>query len=179
VLVMPEWMWVYVFLAILGIERVVEMFIARRNERRLLSMGAKEHGRSFSKVLFAFHGLWFLSFAVEGLVADSRPLVAPAWIVGTLLLMQLLRYWCIVSLGSFWNTKIIVLEGAHIVRRGPYRWLTHPNYWVVRIEMALYPALFGCFFTAIVFGAVNLVMLQRRIAEEEKALRSMQGRIQP
>jgi methyltransferase len=169
---MPDHAWVYVFIGVLGIERVIELFIARRNERWMFSHGAKEYGRSFSRVLFAFHGLWFISFALEAAAIQSRPLLAPVWIIGILFLMQFLRYWCIASLGYYWNTKIIVRPGARLVRTGPYRWFKHPNYLVVRIEIILYPALFGCFFTALIFGAANLLILRRRIAEEENALRS-------
>jgi methyltransferase len=173
VLVMAEQAWLYLFIAILAGERVIELFIARRNARWLLARGAREHGRPFSRVLFAFHGLWFVSFLLEGSFAGGRPLIGPAWILIILLTMQFVRYWCITSLGFFWNTRIIVLPGAPPVRKGLYRWFKHPNYWVVRIEMALYPALFGCFFTAVVFGAANLLILKKRIEEEEKALQSI------
>jgi methyltransferase len=178
VLLMPEHAWAYLFIGVLGIERLIELLIARRNERWMLSRGAREYGHSFSKVLFTFHGLWFFSFILEASLSQRSPLIGPVWIMGMLLLMQSLRYWCILSLGYHWNTKIIVLPRAEIVRKGPYRWLRHPNYWVVRIEMALYPLLFGCFFTAIVFGAANLWILKKRIAEEEKALQSLRQQMQ-
>ena len=178
VLLMAEHAWAYLFIGVLGIERLVELFIARRNEKWMLSRGAKEYGRSFSKVLFTFHGLWFFSFTLEAALTQRSALIGPVWIIGMLLLMQFLRYWCILSLGYHWNTKIIVLPSAKIVRNGPYRWVNHPNYWVVRIEIALYPILFGCFVTAIVFGVANLWMLNRRIAEEENALQSMRRQMQ-
>jgi methyltransferase len=82
-----------------------------------------------------------------------------------------LRYWCILTLGVFWNTRILVLPGAAAVRRGPYRFLRHPNYLVVTLEFALLPLLMRAPFTLVVFSLANLAVLRRRIRFEEQALR--------
>ncbi len=165
--------WVWVLLSLLAAERLAELWIARRNQRWMGARGAREHARSFSRLLFVFHGLWLFSFAVEAWAFARRPLIAPEWVFALFLLLQGLRYWCILSLGYFWNTKIIVLPGAPLVRKGPYRWLRHPNYRVVMLELYLYPALFGCWFSAFVFGTANLWMLKKRVEQEEAALASI------
>jgi len=169
--VMSSQIWVYLLIGALGTERLIEMAIARRNRRWQLMQGAGEYGQSFSRWLFLFHGLWFLSFFMEATLTNSRLLVHPGWAVAAFLILQGVRYWCIVSLGYFWNTKIIVLPGAPHVRKGPYRWLEHPNYLVVRIELFLYPALCGCWITALFCGVANLVMVRKRIGQEQRALR--------
>ncbi|RJQ84518.1 MAG: hypothetical protein C4519_04915 [Desulfobacteraceae bacterium] len=169
---MPPQAWVYLFVGGLAIERGIELLIARRNERWMRSHGAREYGRRFSRMLFLFHGLWFLAFLLEASIRGGRPLVDPRWIILVFLLLQLLRYWCIAALGYCWNTKIIVLPGTDLVRRGPYRWLKHPNYLIVRVEIAFYPAIFGCFLTALLFGIANLLILKERISQEKQALPS-------
>ena len=81
------------------------------------------------------------------------------------------RIWCLASLGKFWNTKIIILPGADVVRKGPYKWIRHPNYLIVTTELLVLPLLFGAYFTAIIFAFLNVWMLSVRIPAEEKALK--------
>nr|WGD99142.1 isoprenylcysteine carboxylmethyltransferase family protein [Bacillus safensis] len=88
-----------------------------------------------------------------------------------LLTTQVIRYWALCSLGTYWNTKILVVPNAMIVKKGPYRWLKHPNYVVVAIELMLIPLLFNAYFTAILFTCLNAwMMVLVRIQTEEKAL---------
>lgn len=87
------------------------------------------------------------------------------------LLVQALRIWCIRSLGPFWNTKILILPGAEVVRKGPYSFMRHPNYAVVSLEILLLPIMFQAYFTAFCFTLLNITMLSVRIPIEEKALR--------
>jgi methyltransferase len=86
------------------------------------------------------------------------------------LLAQPLRYWALVSLGDNWNTRILVVPGAKPVRRGAYRYLRHPNYVVVVVEISTFPLIFGAWITALVFTALNAVVLSVRIREEDRAL---------
>jgi methyltransferase len=162
--------WAYGLIAFLIVERLLEVRIARRNRAWILARGGAEHRRDFTRLLFLFHGLWFSAFSTETLLGGAELLLPPAIIAGLVILLQGLRYYCIFSLGRFWNTRILVLPGARPVRRGPYRWLRHPNYLVVLIEIPLYPALFGCFYTALLFGAANLLILKTRIKQEEQAM---------
>ena len=85
-------------------------------------------------------------------------------------LLQALRIWVIATLGRRWTTRIIVLEGAPLVRRGPYRFLAHPNYVVVGAEIAVLPLMFGLIWSAVVFSALNALILFVRIRAENAAL---------
>jgi len=159
------------FFALLLAERGIELVIARRNERWLKSRGGREHGRRLTRLIVLFHIAWLAGFFAEARLAGARPLFSPLLPMLTLLLLQAGRYWCIASLGRYWNTKVIVVPGAPLQQRGPYRWLRHPNYWIVRAEIIAYPLLFGCWRTALLGGVVNLVLLHYRIRQEEAALK--------
>ena len=89
-----------------------------------------------------------------------------------LVILQICRLWCMVSLGEYWNTRIIVLPGAKVVCRGPYRYLRHPNYLIVTLEFATIPLLMRSPVTLMIFFLANLAVLRQRIRLEEQALRS-------
>lgn len=167
---MSDQLFLALFVGVIIVERVVELFIAHRNEKWILQQGGKEVGAGLSKIIVVFHMLWFAAFLTEGF-ARSAELLAPQWLAITVLvLLQAGRYWCIRALGKFWNTKVLVLPDARLARRGPYKWIRHPNYLIVILEIFCYPALFGCFWTAILGSAVNGVLLRKRIAQEVAAL---------
>jgi methyltransferase len=84
---------------------------------------------------------------------------------------QWFRIWCIRSLGRFWNTKILILPGAKLVSKGPYRFLKHPNYIIVGVEMVVIPILFHAYMTAIIFPILHLILLTVRLPVEEGALK--------
>jgi methyltransferase len=172
----PPAAWAYIFLSLLGLERMAEVLIARRNEQWMLRLGGKEHAGVFSRILFCMHGLWFTSFALEAWLRGALPVIDLRGLAAAAFTLQALRYWCIAALGRFWNTKVLVLPGAALVRRGPYRWMKHPNYLVVLVEIPLYPSLFGCWCTAALFGLLNAWMLKTRIRQENLALRSSTDR---
>ncbi len=159
------------FLGLLLAERGIELVIARRNERWLKANGGREYGQGLTRIIVLFHIVWLIGFFVEGGLLGARPWLSPIFPFLILLVLQAGRYWCIASLGRFWNTKVIVVPDAPLQRRGPYRWLRHPNYWIVRAEIFAYPLLFGCWRTAFIGGMVNLVLLHYRIRQEERALR--------
>ena len=85
-------------------------------------------------------------------------------------LLMIIRYWCILSLGPYWNTRIIVVPRQAQIKRGPYRWLRHPNYLVVSLEFILIPLLLRAPWTLCIFSLVNLIVLRQRIALEQRAL---------
>jgi methyltransferase len=157
-------------MGVLALERLCELAIARRNGRWIRGEGGVEHDAGFTRWMVVFHSAWFVSFAVEGLVRPASPAASEWTIWGAFLLLQGLRYWCIASLGRFWNTGVLVLPGAPAVDAGPYRFLRHPNYLVVLIEIPLYPLMVGCWATAALFGAANVLVLRRRIRKEEEVL---------
>ena len=159
------------FLAALAAEQVFHLALAARNARRALAMGAVEHGRGHYPVMAAFHALFLLSAAAEAIVL-KRPFPGVlGWMaLGGALGAQALRYWSISSLGWRWNTRIIVFPGLPPVSRGPYRFMRHPNYLAVIVEVACVPLIHGCWLTALVFSIGNAALLSVRIRAEEAAM---------
>lgn len=153
-----------------ALQRLFELVIARGNERKARARGAVERGRGHYTFIVALHVLWLVSTLVEALLRG--PDFPTYWPVplALFLLVQLLRYWAIASLGENWNTRILVVSGAKPVRRGPYRYLRHPNYVVVVVEILVFPLIFGAWITALVFTVLNAAVLSVRIREENRAL---------
>ena len=158
--------WVAVaILAYVTLERLAELLLARRNTRRLLEQGGREHGRGHYPLLFSIHAAWIVTL---WLLASGRS-VDPFWLA-MFVLLQFARFWVIATLGPRWTTRIIVLPKAPLVREGPYRFLNHPNYWVVIGEIAVLPLVFGLPWVALVFTILNGAALWVRVREENKAL---------
>jgi methyltransferase len=155
---------------LVALQRLFELRLSRRNERRLRARGAVERGAGHYPWMVALHGSWLSSTLVEGLLRG--PVFPALWPVplAAFLLVQPLRYWAIFSLGESWNTRILVVPGTRLVRRGPYRYFKHPNYVVVAAEILTFPLIFGAWITALVFSALNVVLLYVRIREENRAL---------
>ena len=160
-----------IVISIVVLQRLIELFVAKRNEKWMLSQGAFEVGATHYPIMVMMHVAFFVSFLLEVVVLGRT--LSPFWILllGIFLLTQAARIWCLLSLGKFWNTKIIILPGAAVVRRGPYKWLRHPNYLIVSIELLTLPLLFDAYFTAILYSLLNVWMLSVRIPAEEKALK--------
>lgn len=155
--------------AILGfilLLRLFELWLARRNTEQLLAAGGIEHGAEHYPYMVMLHGAWLGALA---LTTRPETAVDPFWL-GLFVLLQLARAWVIASLGRFWTTRIITLPGAPVIRHGPYRWLRHPNYAVVIGEIAVVPMIFGSWWIALVFSALNLLLLRERIRVEDAAL---------
>lgn len=158
---------------IVVIQRLVELGVAKRNEQWMRSQGAIEIGASHYKWMVLMHTTFFISLLVEVAWFD-RPLSPfSSLLFSIFLLMQLARIWCLSSLGKFWNTKILILPGATVQKKGPYRWIRHPNYVIVTIELIVLPLLFSAYFTAVLFLVLNAWMLSVRIPAEERALREL------
>jgi methyltransferase len=160
---------------LVALQRLLEVAYSRRNERRLRARGAVERGAGHYPLMVGLHSLWLVSMLVEGLV---RGPVIPAWWplpLAAFLLVQPLRYWAILSLGKNWNTRVLVVPGGNVVRSGPYRYLPHPNYLVVVVEILTFPLVFGAWITAIVFSLLNAALLFVRIRTENRALREYAG----
>lgn len=160
---------------VVAVQRLLELRYSRRNERRLRAKGAVERGMGHYPVMVAIHALWLASTLVEGLLRGPE---IPAWWplpLAAFLLVQPLRYWAIFSLGENWNTKILVVPGRELVRSGPYRYFSHPNYVVVAVEVLSFPLIFGAWITALVFSVLNAALLYGRIQEEERALEELAG----
>ena len=152
------------FIAIVIVQRLIELVIARRNTARLMARGAREHGAGHYPVMVAMHAAWVAAIAILGW---DRP-VLPGWLA-LWVLLQGLRLWILASLGDRWTTRIVVLDEP-LVARGPYRYVRHPNYWLVVAEIAVTPMVLGLWPVALVFSALNAAMLAWRIRAEERAL---------
>lgn len=161
--------------ALVTVQRLFELVLARRNERRARARGAVERGQRHYVLIVALHTLWLVSTLVEGLLRG--PELPAFWPVplALFLLVQPLRYWAIFSLGERWNTKILVLPSERPIRRGPYKYLDHPNYVVVVVEILTFPLIFGAWITALVFTVLNAAILSVRIREENRALSEFSG----
>lgn len=157
---------VAVIVALVAAERAAELILAARNTRALLARGAVEVGAGHYPLLVLLHGAWLA--ALLFLVPADAP-TAWGWL-GAFAVLQALRLWIIHSLGPFWTTRVITLPGAPLVRRGPYRFLRHPNYVVVAAEIAVLPLVFGAWRVAAVFSVLNLALLAWRIRIEQRAL---------
>lgn len=162
-----------VVISIVMIQRLIELIVASKNEKWMRSQGAFEVGADHYPVMVLMHTGFFVTLLLEVTVLD-RPL-SPIWLVllTIFLIAQVMRIWCLISLGKYWNTKILVLPGADVVKKGPYRWIRHPNYLIVTVELLTLPLLFGAYFTAILFTVLNLWMLSVRIPAEENALKEV------
>ena len=161
----PDWIAVAI-LAFVTAERLLELVVAHVNTRRLLGLGASEHGRGHYPIIFAVHAAWLITLWV---LAPSRD-VDPFWLALFVLLL-LARLWVIATLGRRWTTRIIVLPGEDLVKEGPYRFLNHPNYWIVAGEIAVLPLVFGLPWVALVFTILNAAVLTIRVRAENRALR--------
>ncbi len=161
--------------ALVAAQRLLELSLARHNEREARARGAVERGREHYPFIVALHSLWLFSTLVEGLLRG--PDFPPYWPVALalFLVVQPLRYWAIFSLQESWNTKILIVPGARLVRRGPYKYLSHPNYVVVAVEILTFPLIFGAWSTALIFTVLNAAVLRVRIREEDRALRELAG----
>ena len=155
------------------VQRIFELFVAKRNEIWMKQQGAVEFGERHYKFMVLIHMMFFISLLTETLLLKRG--ISPLWPVLLSLFgfAQVVRIWVITSLGRFWNTKILVLANAKIVRKGPYRFLKHPNYVVVAMELLAVPMLFNAYYTAILFTVLNIMILMIRIPIEEKALKTL------
>jgi methyltransferase len=154
-----------IILALVTLQRIGELWLSNRNTRRLLARGAREVGASHYPLIVAVHALWLLTL---WWLAPGRQ-VDGFWL-GLYVLLQLARIWVIASLGERWTTRIIVLSDAPLVDRGPYRFVSHPNYLVVVGEIAALPLAFGLWSVAVLFSLLNAAVLTIRIREENRAL---------
>ena len=162
------------YLALLGLvalERAAELVISTRNARWAFAHGGLEAGRGHFPAMAALHGGFLAACACEVLLA-SRPFV-PALgypMLALVLVAQALRYWAIAALGPHWNVRVIVVPGAELVTRGPYRLMRHPNYLAVIVEGLALPLVHGAWLTALGFTLLNARLLVVRIRCEEQAL---------
>lgn len=157
----PHWL-----VALVALQRLLELVLSRRNTARLLANGAHEVGANHYLLIVALHAGWLA--ALWAAVPPSAPISWP-WLAAYLAL-ECGRAWAMVTLGRYWTTRIIHLPGAPLVHGGPYRFCRHPNYVIVAGEIAVLPLVFGLWEIALVFSVLNAAVLAWRIRVEDAAL---------
>ncbi len=158
-------------LAGLTTERIFELWLSNRNARCAFANGGIEVGRGHYAVMVGFHAGFLFSCATESLLyTQVFPSVLATIALAGAVAAQVLRYWSVATLGKNWNTRIIVVPDSEPLTSGPYRYVRHPNYAAVALEMACVPLIRGLFLTAVVFSVGNGLLLAQRIPLEERAL---------
>ena len=161
----------YVLILAVAVERLAELIVAKRNARWAFAQGGKEFGHEHYPIMVALHSALLLGCLIEPW-ALHRPFIP--WLgwpmVVIAVLSQVLRWWCITTLGKRWNTRVIVLPEAPLVRQGPYRWFHHPNYVAVVAEGFALPLVHTAWLTAVVFTLANALLLRVRLRVENSAL---------
>ncbi|MEV4168827.1 isoprenylcysteine carboxyl methyltransferase family protein [Nonomuraea sp. NPDC049709] len=153
------------------LERLAELVVARRNLAWARSRGGVEYGRRHYPWIVLAHVALLVTAPAEVWLL-GRPFVpALGWpMLAVVALAQGLRWWCVATLGRQWNTRVVVVPGMPLVRRGPYRWLRHPNYVAVVAEGIALPLVHTAWLTALAFTVANAVLLVVRIRVEDRAL---------
>lgn len=157
--------WGAVLLAYVTVQRLAELWWAKQNEARLRANGGIEHGQSHLVLMVAVHAAWLLGMWVLAYDRTVEPIYLAPFIV-----LQVARFWILLTLGRRWTVRVIVVPGERLVARGPYRFLRHPNYAVVVGEIAVVPLALGLPLYALVFSILNAAVLALRIPAENAAL---------
>lgn len=152
-------------LGFVTLQRLFELLLSRRNEARLKLRGAVEAGAKHYPIMVLLHVAWLGALWLLAWNQEPNILLAAAFLA-----LQPLRYWVIATLGDRWTTRVFVIPGASIIRTGPYRFFSHPNYLIVVLEIALLPLAFGLVWVAILFSVFNAALLAWRIRIEQRAL---------
>ncbi|MCA0985839.1 isoprenylcysteine carboxyl methyltransferase family protein [Guptibacillus algicola] len=159
------------FFLLVVFQRLAELVVARKNEKWMKDNGAFEAGQEHYKFIVFLHVAFLAAVFVEGAIRGFT--LSSIWVVmlAIFLVAQIFRVWTMKSLGKFWNTKIIVLPEANVVSSGPYRFIRHPNYVIVAVEIIAFPLIFSSYLTALLFTLLNaFLILKIRIPAEEYAL---------
>ncbi|GAA3917828.1 isoprenylcysteine carboxyl methyltransferase family protein [Streptomyces lacrimifluminis] len=161
-----------VLLFTVAVERLTELWLSWKHARWAKSAGGLEFGRGQFPFMVAAHIGLFAGILTEAGAGHRHFL---PYVGGPALCVQVLvhagRWWCVRSLGPHWNTRVIVIPGMPLIRRGPYRWLRHPNYLLVAVEGITLPLVFNAWMTAVLFTAANAAVLIVRLRTENAALR--------
>lgn len=155
-----------VLLTLVTLGRMGELWLAQRNTAALLKRGAAEHAADHYPLIVALHAAWLATLWLYG---AGQPL-DPAWLT-VFVSLQAARAWVLISMGERWTTRILVVPGERLVARGPYRFVSHPNYIVVTGEILVLPLCLGLSSVALVFSALNAIVLMIRVRAEDAALR--------
>lgn len=164
--------WAYLLIGWLVVQRLAELAYARANTKALLERGGREIGAAHYPLFVLLHASWLATMAL--LTQPSPPVPWP--LLGAFVVLQAARIWVIATLGRFWTTRIITVPDTPLVARGPFRFIRHPNYLVVALEIPLVPLILGLDWVALAFGVANLALLAHRIRVEDRALHERRAR---
>ncbi|MDN3250409.1 MULTISPECIES: isoprenylcysteine carboxylmethyltransferase family protein [unclassified Streptomyces] len=163
--------WYSLLVLAVAAERVAELAVARRNAAWTLARAGVEYGRGHYPVMVVLHTALLACCLLEPVLAQRTFLPALGWsMLALAVLAQALRWWCIATLGPYWNTRVIVVPGARLVGAGPYRFTHHPNYVAVVLEIAALPLVHSAWLTATAFTLANAALLTVRVRCENTAL---------
>jgi methyltransferase len=161
----------FAILAALVVERIVELWLSNRNARLAFARGGIELGRGQYRIIVAFHALFIAACAAGAMrYATAAPPALSTLALAGEAVAQALRYWSVATLGQNWNTRVIVIPNIEPVTSGPYRYIRHPNYVAVALEISCVPLIRGLVTIAVFFSAGNAILLAFRIRLEERAL---------
>jgi methyltransferase len=168
----------YLLVLGVGIERLIELIVAKRNAAWAFARGGKEFGHRHYPFMVVLHSLLLLGCVAEVWLLHRPFLPWLGWpMLALVAVAQVLRWWCITTLGRRWNTLVIVLPEAPLVHRGPYRFLRHPNYVAVALEGVALPLVHTAWVTAVCFTVANALLMRERIGIENRALGYASGRV--
>jgi methyltransferase len=156
------------FLSFIILIRIVELIYSTSNEKWLLKMGALEYGKAHYPYMILLHVSFLCALMLEYNIRAENSY--SSLLIVLYFIVLAFKLWVLLSLGKYWNTKILRVPGASLIATGPYKYMKHPNYVIVICEIALIPLAFHLYVTAIVFSILNLMMLLVRIKVENKAL---------
>lgn len=156
----------WIILAVVALQRLIELPYATRNARALMARGGIEYGANHYPLFILLHGGWLIAMA---LAIPQTPDINWGFLAAYICL-QGFRLWILLSLGPYWTTRVISVPGDPLIARGPYRFMRHPNYWLVAAEIAILPLVFGEWQVALIFSILNAGLVAWRIRVEDRAL---------
>ncbi|CAN5867549.1 isoprenylcysteine carboxylmethyltransferase family protein [soil metagenome] len=166
--------WYVLLIALVAVERIAEVVVANRNRAWSRTQGGIEFGAGHYPVMVALHTALLAACLLEPILLHRPFIPALGWsMLAVVVAAQLLRWWCITTLGPQWNTRVIVIPGAARIAGGPYRLFSHPNYVAVIAEGIALPLIHTGWLTALVFTMLNAALLTARINVENTALASL------
>ncbi len=158
----------YIFISFVILLRIAELLIARNHEVWLRSQGAIEYGKNHYPFIVALHIFFFISLLTEYTFQQRHQY--SVYLIAIYVLLIAMKIWVMMSLGKFWNTKILRIHNIALIKKGAYRFVKHPNYVIVVAEILLIPLAFELICTAVIFSVLNAVIITIRIKEENRVL---------
>ena len=158
-------MYFILFICFVISQRLIELIIAKKNEKWVRSHGAVEYGQNHYPFIILLHTMFIISMVIEYFWRSGIFTSILLWVF---FVLEILKVWIISSLGKYWNIKILRVPRSPFVKKGPYKLFKHPNYFIVICEIIIIPMVFNLYLTAIIFTILNAIMLAVRIREEEK-----------